>query len=309
MNHIENILLYLFLGVMMEETCFDSICFIQGQNKGKYPYCHSVYIKEDGILIDPASDRDRLSRLKDNSGVQEVWLSHWHEDHIMHLDLFDDIPFRISHPDAPQLSDIEIFMDAYGFSDSMIREYWRSLLKDQFHFKPRKPYQYLNNNDQIRLNTVTVEVIHTPGHTPGHYSFFFKEPGVLFMGDYDLTPFGPWYGDRDSSIKDTIASIQRLKHVPAKVWITCHETGLFEKEPGDLWDQYMSVIKTREEKLMDLLQTPRTMEDIVKACIVYGRPREPKAFFSIGERGIMGKHVEDLLERAIIKQDNGYYFI
>lgn len=293
----------------MNESCFGPVCFIPGENKGKYPYCHSVYIEGDGVLIDPASDRDGLSRLKEQSGVRQVWLSHWHEDHIMHMDLFDDVPFRISEEDAPQLSDLEIFMDAYGFTDKTIREYWGPLLLDQFHFKPRKPERLFKNGEQVRLNSVTVEVIHTPGHTPGHYSFFFQEPGVLFLGDYDLTPFGPWYGDRDSSIQDTIASIERLKQFPAKVWITSHETGLFEKDPGDIWERYLQVIQTRENKLLDLLQSPRTMKEIVDACIVYGRPREPRAFFMIGERGIMGKHVEDLLERKVIAKEDEKLFI
>lgn len=293
----------------MKERCFDSVRFIPGQNQGKYPYCHSVYIEGDGVLIDPASDRDRLMRLKEQSGVQHVWLSHWHEDHIMHLDLFDDVPFRISNPDAPQLSDLDTFMDAYGFVDKSIRDYWGPLLIDQFHFKPRKPDHHFKNGELIQLNTATVEVIHTPGHTPGHCSFFFKEPKVLFMGDYDLTPFGPWYGDRESSIKMTITSIERLKQVPAKIWITSHEKGVFENDPGELWNQYLNVIKSREDKLLNLLQTPKTIDDIVDACIVYGRPREPKAFFSIGESGIMGKHVEDLLERSIIQKNDGHFFI
>lgn len=293
----------------MREKCFEPVCFIPGPNKGKYPHCHSVYIESDGVLLDPAGDRERLIKLKEQSGVEQVWLSHWHEDHIAHLDLFDDLPLRISEPDAPQLSDINIFMDAYGFSDKAIREFWELLLKDQFHFKPRKPAETFKDGDVIELETVTVEVIPTPGHTPGHTSFFFREPKVLFMGDYDLTPFGPWYGDSESSIQDTIKSVQRLKQVPAEVWITCHETGLFEKDPGDLWDQYLQVIQTREDKLLNLLQTPRTMDEIIDACIVYGKPREPKEFFSIGERGIMGKHIEDLLNKGMIQVENEYFLL
>ena len=293
----------------MTEKCFGSIRFLQGQNQGKYPYCHSIYIEGDGVIIDPSSNRERLIRLKKQSGVKQVWLSHWHEDHIMHLDLFDEVPLLISEQDAPQLSDINLFMDAYGFADKTIREYWEPLLIDQFHYKPRKPANTFKNGQVIKLDTVTVEIIQTPGHTPGHHSFFFKEPKVLFMGDYDLTPFGPWYGDRESSIQNTINSIEHLKKIPAKVWITSHETGVFEKNPGDLWDHYLNVIKTREDKLLTLLQTPKTMDDIISACIVYGKPREPKEFFSLGERGIMGKHIEDLLEKSIIKKENDRFFV
>jgi len=98
----------------MKERCFGPIRFIPGENRGKYPFCHSLYIDGAGILIDPASDRDRLKGLRKDDGVRQVWLSHWHEDHFMHLDLFEDLPLLISEQDAPQLSDVELFLDGYG---------------------------------------------------------------------------------------------------------------------------------------------------------------------------------------------------
>jgi len=70
----------------MQEQSFGPIRFIPGENRGKYPYSHSLHVDGEGILIDPASDRDRLKRLREESVVGEVWLSHWHEDHFMHLD-------------------------------------------------------------------------------------------------------------------------------------------------------------------------------------------------------------------------------
>ena len=294
----------------MEERCFGPVRFIPGQNSGKYPFCHSLYIEGAGVLIDPASDRERLSRLRADSGVRAVWLSHWHEDHLMHLDLLDDLPLWISQEDAPPLSDLELFMDWYGMQEDHERDAWRTLMTRQFHFRSRQPSGFLGNGDRIHLETVTVQVIRTPGHTPGHLSLFFEEPQVLFLGDYDLTKFGPWYGDVYSSIEDVRASVTRLRQIRAKVWLTSHETGVFEDEPGDLWDQYLNVIQEREDKLLEFLAEPRSMQDIVDAWIVYGRPREPKSFFVLGERAIMGKHVEYLLKRSrVVKRGERYCLV
>jgi glyoxylase-like metal-dependent hydrolase (beta-lactamase superfamily II) len=73
----------------MDERCFGSVWFIPGENQGKYPFCHSLYIEDAGVLIDPASDRNRLKRLREESSVKAIRLSHWHEDHFMqkHLDV------------------------------------------------------------------------------------------------------------------------------------------------------------------------------------------------------------------------------
>ncbi len=294
----------------MKERHFGPIWFIPGEQGGRYPFCHSVYVEGAGLLIDPASDRERLMQLRDGPGVKGVWLSHWHEDHLMHLDLFDDLPLWISQPDAPPLTTVDAFMDAYGMDQEDERAFWREILVKDFHFRPRTPSGLLTEGTEQTEGGLTIEILSTPGHTPGHTAFFFQEQGVLFMGDYDLTKFGPWYGDAESSIEQTIASVRRLRKISAKVWITGHETGLFEHDPGDLWERYLDVISVREEKLLDLLKQPRTLEDIVEAFIIYGKPREPKAFFEFGERAHMKKHLEKLMREGIVsKKGTGYFLI
>jgi glyoxylase-like metal-dependent hydrolase (beta-lactamase superfamily II) len=292
----------------MQEQTFGPIRFIPGENRGKYPFCHSVYIEEEKILIDPASDRKRLIRLREESGVEAVWLSHWHEDHIMHLDLFDDLPMWISPEDAPMLSDMELFLDGYAVEDENERQYWATLMTDFFHFKPRNPSGFLKGGETVRLKSVSVDIIAAPGHTPGHRCFFFREPEVLFLGDYDLTAFGPWYGDRQSSIPQTITSVRQLEAVPAKVWLTCHETGVFTESPGKLWEDYLQVIQTRENKLLKFLELPRTMEEIVNAWIVYLKPREPADFYAFAERALMKKHLEELIAQSKVELKDGKYF-
>jgi hydroxyacylglutathione hydrolase len=266
----------------MTERVFGGVRFIRGENNGKYPYCHSLYIEEAGVLIDPASDRERLKQLKETSGVKMVWLTHWHEDHITDLDLFDDVPLCVGKADALPLSDIDQYLDAYEMVGDN-RERFRATLKDKFHFTPRIPDRFLEDGETIDLGSVTVEVISTPGHTPGHMSFLFKEPKVLFLGDYDLTRFGPWYGDRDSDVDDVISSVEKLRQIPASVWIAGHETGIFEEEPGNLWDRYVGVIQKREDKLMALLETPKTLSQIIDAGIVYRHPGTTEPFFLYGE--------------------------
>ena len=195
----------------------------------------------------------------------------------------------------------------HGMTPEEYRAYWRKVLKEDFHIRPRRASHGFTPGEIIDLGSCTAEIIHAPGHTPGFVAFFFREPAVLFMGDYDLTAFGPWYGDRAGSIDETIASVRRLQQVPAKVWLTSHEDGCFEGDVAPVFDRYLAVIDEREAKLLDLLAVPRTMEDIVAACIVYRKPREPKAFFEWGEGAIMGKHLDRLLGSGAIALEDGRY--
>lgn len=293
----------------MNNCQFRRIRFLGGDNDGKYPFSHSLYLegKDIRVIIDPACSGQKLSDLRNKSGVDQVWLSHWHEDHIRYLNLFDDCAVRISERDFPPLTDIEIFMDWYGIKEDSLRQVWKYVMQENFNYKPQKEAFFIQDDENIDLGSLAAQVIATPGHTPGHLAFFFPDEEVLFLGDYDLTSFGPWYGDVYSSIEQTIQSIRKLKNIPARRWVTSHNTGLFENNPGRLWDDYENVIYQREDKILNFLKEPKTMEQILSAWLIYGKPREPKEFFEFNERALIGKHIQYLEQRSKIALDKNRY--
>jgi glyoxylase-like metal-dependent hydrolase (beta-lactamase superfamily II) len=288
---------------------FGRIRFIHGENGGKYPFNHSLYLEGDKarVIIDPSCSLQKLTDLQKKSKVDQVWLSHWHEDHIGFLHLFENSILRVSERDFPPLTGIDIFLDWYGIEDANLREIWKNVLLNNFNYRPQQEALFLNNEETINLGSLPIQVIATPGHTPGHLSFFFPDEEILFLGDYDLTSFGPWYGDVYSSIEETIESIHNLKNIPARRWIASHNTGLFEQNPGKLWDDYENVIYQREEKILNFLDKPKTLEQLVSAWLIYGKPREPKEFFEFNERALLGKHLEDLERRRKIVLDKDQY--
>lgn len=292
----------------MEDRQFGRIRFVCGENGGKYPFNHSLYLRGDRsrVIIDPACSLEKLTRLKDE-GVDCVWLSHWHEDHIRYIDLFENRLLRISGRDFPPLTDINIFLDWYDIKIPQERSNWRKIMLEVFNFRPRSEANFLVDDETVDLGGLTIQVLPTPGHTPGHLSFFFPEEELLFLGDYDLTSFGPWYGDVYSDIEETIKSIHKLKAVPARRWVASHNTGLFEENPGRLWDDYENVIHERENKLLAFLEKPKTIAEICAAWLIYGRPREPKEMYEFNERVLVRKHLEYLQRQDKIILDDERY--
>ena len=292
----------------MEDRQFGRIRFVCGDNNGKYPFNHSLYLQGDRsrVIIDPACSLEKLTRLKDE-GVDYVWLSHWHEDHIRYIDLFENHSLQISRRDFPPLTDINIFLDWYDIKIPQERSNWKRIILEVFNFRPRCEANFLEDGATVDLGGLTVQVLPTPGHTPGHLSFFFPEEGLLFLGDYDLTSFGPWYGDVYSDIDETIKSIHKLKAVPARKWFASHDTGLFEENPGRLWDDYENVIYERENKLLAFLEKPKTIAEICAAWLIYGRPREPKEMYEFNERVLVRKHLEYLQRQDKIILEDGRY--
>ena len=286
---------------------FGPLTFVPGRNNGVYPYSHSLHIDADiRAVVDAGAGSEQTRALLDGPSVDVVMLTHFHEDHIISLGMFEDCRVWIAESEAPALQDLESFLDLYDPTEKE-RVVWRQLMTEAFNYRPRQVDRTFNSPETIDLGGVTVEIIPTPGHTVGHTSFYFPDQGVLFLGDYDLTAFGPYYGDRDACIDDVIESVNRLKQIPAKIWIASHEQGLFQTDPGEAWDRFLGVIDQRENKLIDLLANPCTVDDIVQARIIYRKAREPKEFFDYAERAIMSKHLDRLLAQGIVVQDGDVY--
>lgn len=292
----------------MKKKTFGRITFIPGRNGGRYPYCHSLFIDDDvKAVIDPASDEGALLDIREKRGVDVVINSHYHEDHMMYNYLFPDAELWVPEKDGPAFSSEDTFIEWYNLPSKEYVDKWRGILRNQFNFKERTPSRLLKDRDMLDFGNTKVQVVHTPGHTWGHSCFFFPGEEIMFLADMDLTRFGPWYGDVVSDIDDFIASVERVRRYPARIFITGHEHGIFEAPIEDLFDKYLAVIEDRERKLLDLLKQPRTMEDIVNARIVYKKPREPAEYYYFGEWAIMGKHLERLIKRGTVIEENGRY--
>jgi hydroxyacylglutathione hydrolase len=87
---------------------------------------------------------------------------------------------------------------------------------------PCKIDELLNEGDQIKLGNLTLDVWHTPGHTPGHLSF--KMGNLLFSGDniYKDGCVGVIDAHHGSNIPDFINSLKRLLNDDAEFWLPSH---------------------------------------------------------------------------------------
>ena len=292
-------------------TRWGKLKLIQGPNRGKYPFCHSLFWDGDTkIIIDPASDPNALKEIADRGGVDVILLSHYHEDHFAGMYLFPKAKLYIHRLDAPAMMDTETIFDFYGMekgTEERIR--YEKALAEFFHFSPRNVDVQFDDAQTLDFGDLRIEVVHTPGHSPGHCCFYLIEPDVLFLADYDLTRFGPWYGDKVSDLEDLVKSADKIRHHPARWKVAAHEQPVLEGDLEEKWENYLAVVDRREAALTKFLSEPRTIEDIVSQWIVYGKAKEPVSFFEFGERGIMMKHIERMLKRGIIRQQGNKYFL
>lgn len=136
-------------------------------------------------IIDPGGSIDAILAEIARRGLtlEKIWVTHGHLDHAggtAELKEKTGCPIEGPHPDDQFWIDgIEQQGKAYGMPEA------RGFTTDRWLF----------DGDTVTLGETTWEVIHCPGHTPGHVVFFSREAGfaqvgdVLFQGSIGRTDF------------------------------------------------------------------------------------------------------------------------
>lgn len=123
-------------------------------------------------VIDPAWDGDVILSAAEEQGwrVARILLTHTHFDHVGGL-----VALRAATgaPVAAHARAVSMLMAAEA---SAAR--WGLQVK-----QPSLPDELIEPNQIISVGNVSLEVLDTPGHAPGHVSFYAADYGVLFDGD------------------------------------------------------------------------------------------------------------------------------
>jgi hydroxyacylglutathione hydrolase len=124
-------------------------------------------------VVDPGGNIERILAEVDKLGlsVEKILLTHGHIDHVGGAAALAE---RLAIPIVgPHIDD----------------KFWlENLLKQSQNFGfPRaeafKPTQYLNENDDVSVGEQHLQVLHCPGHTPGHIIFYNETANLAWVGD------------------------------------------------------------------------------------------------------------------------------
>jgi glyoxylase-like metal-dependent hydrolase (beta-lactamase superfamily II) len=122
------------------------------------------------IIIDPGEEENKIKRILEKHKLKPSFIinTHGHIDHIGCDDRFG-IPVYIHENDLALLKDPQLNLSTFFMSSYSIESHIKTL-KDK---------------EDIELDDMQLEVIHTPGHTPGGICLLMKKPNdkILFSGD------------------------------------------------------------------------------------------------------------------------------
>lgn len=133
---------------------------------GLAQYSYVIASEGRAALIDPIRDFDRYT---DYLAAHKLTLTHILETHI-HAD------FASGAPALAAATGAELALSAHDEGEL---------------FQYAMPHHPLHNGDRIAVGRLTIEALHTPGHTPEHLSFLLydndhstEHPIAIFSGDF-----------------------------------------------------------------------------------------------------------------------------
>jgi glyoxylase-like metal-dependent hydrolase (beta-lactamase superfamily II) len=88
------------------------------------------------------------------------------------------------------------------------------------------PDTWLEGDHPIAVGARTIDAVHTPGHTPGHYVFADLADGLLFAGDHVLPTITPSIGftvpPTPDPLGDFMASLTKVRGLPDLTVLPAH---------------------------------------------------------------------------------------
>lgn len=134
-------------------------------------YVYACPKTREAIIIDPGDEPERILEMIEQHQVIPKYIlnTHGHIDHICAIDAVNaayPVLLAIHPADLPMYTD-ERNAQLYGRSAPLVH---------------KKPDLLLNEGDQITVGMLTLEVLHTPGHSPGSICLI-SQAHCIFSGD------------------------------------------------------------------------------------------------------------------------------
>jgi glyoxylase-like metal-dependent hydrolase (beta-lactamase superfamily II) len=173
---------------------------------GVFATCSYLVLDEESkqaVIFDAPNDTTApLLKIAAKHGAELIglWLTHGHIDHIA-----DHAVVTGKYPNAKVL---------LHQLDERKLQHPNSMYPVPFETASRNADAYLTDGQILKIGKHEVQVIHTPGHSPGHVAFYIPSAKVLIGGDLILGGSVGRTDFPDCSFPNLQASLRRIMQLP-----------------------------------------------------------------------------------------------
>jgi hydroxyacylglutathione hydrolase len=127
---------------------------------------------EHAVIVDPGDEAPRLLQAVEDAGVtlDAILLTHTHFDHVgavAPIARATGAPVYCPRIEVPVLQDVMAYVPWPGFGP----------------FESWDPEETVQGGETLELAGLTLDVVYTPGHSPGHVTYAVRGEQALFSGD------------------------------------------------------------------------------------------------------------------------------
>lgn len=280
-----------------------------GDKHGKYPDGNQVVVhgSDSMAAFDTPLVANQVSAALDAADL--VVLSHVHEDHMAGLHRLPRTPVHVHARDVDAARSWEGLSRHYGYDADLLAAL-KTKIEAEFNYVPRPDALGYADGAVWELGGVRVRAVHLPGHTAGHCALLVEPHGIAFIGDIDLSGFGPYYGDATSSLAEFRRSLAQLPDLPAQTWITSHHRGVYTGRAEFLaaLQAFAARIDEREAKLLQMLGAgPRTVAELARQRLLYP-PKADALWVDAAEQHTIRQHLDELVAAGRVVREGGAGF-
>ena len=134
--------------------------------------CYLLSREGRGLVVDPGEEPERILAEAEDAGtkVEAILLTHCHFDHIgavAPVAKATGAPVYCPEIEVPVLADIMAFVPFAGFGP----------------YESYEADETVSGGEVLELAGLTLDVVFTPGHSPGHVTYAVRGENALFSGD------------------------------------------------------------------------------------------------------------------------------
>lgn len=283
----------------------DTMYLVPGQNNGRFPFSQSVYIDaERRILFDAGIGSKPLREFMKSHPVDIVIVSHTHPDHIAGCGRLQTVaPIYVPAESEDSFGDLDKLALRFieGETETAL---WKKLVLGVMRFKPAQASRTYDGRSAFDLGSVKLLAMHTPGHVQDHYCFYEEHSGVMLLFDIDLSPYGPWYGHRESDLDQLEASVAFVRSFQPEVAVSSH-MGVLRKNVDQALERYIGKIQERDDQILAMVtEAPATLEEVA-GRFPFTPSHHPQLTPVVlyWEKQMVGKHLDRLMEAGEVGRD------
>lgn len=289
---------------------FGPVAVHLGEKSGKYPDGNQVIVHgaEQRVAFDTPLVANRIGPAFDT--VDMVILGHVHEDHMAGLHRVPRAAVQVHEADLAAAQSWAGLAAHYDYPEDVLTPL-KAKIEAEFFYVPRPDATAYADGAVWDLGGgARVRAIHLPGHTAGHCALLEESSGVLFIGDIDLSSFGPYYGDGCSNLADFRRSLQRVAEIDARVWVTSHHRAVVTDRASFLEQlaAFAGRLGEREARLLQMLAPgPQSLAQLVAQRLLYP-PEHDALWVDVAEARSIGMHLDELLAEGRVRRlDDGRF--